>query len=403
MIYYYAYFFKKNNMNITKRLALIFIVCISCNGSDNNKKIIGSFVNSDELLLEPISIPITEEFESNYRYISFWDDEKVYFINEKRLAINFFDLKKGIAKIAPICDDFSANELFKGMIVNDGSIFLIQTKNIRELKLAKNNSCLNLVNSIPIFEPFRMRAGLNWPGNYALHEAISFASKELKRPSLLDRDLILPTYPMYMKEQKREHLFVKLNLDNDFLDPIKLPLPTEFDEFYEKYPYSEPYHILWNNKLVFHFMWSPEIFVYDFKTNKMTSHIVEGHNIKRNIKVFESEETNRIRLDNRKKNWSNYTQQFKDLIWLPEHQLFYRVEMKDKVNNKNNYSADVSGHYINVISKDFKPLYSFVVPEGAVPLPVPIGKKVYFQMVNEDNEDEIRFVAIDPMNIVKSK
>jgi hypothetical protein len=32
-----------------------------------------------------------------------------------------------------------------------------------------------------------------------------------------------------------------------------------------------------------------------------------------------------------------------------------------------------------------------------------MGKKVYLQMVNEDNEDEIRFVAIDPMNSAKSK
>jgi len=303
-----------------------------------------------------------------------------YGFNYTRNTIDRINLSTGeIANFKP-CDPLVS--LYSGSAVGVyGQDIIVQNfnTNYQHFQINKEKNCLKLIAEIDSKSLAGNSSVVNPGSNIVITPAV--------KPVWVNDEFIEGFYPFLFEQIPR---IVRINPSSKTVQPLEVALPEEIMERFRPYTdLAKPIiSAIDDKRIAFIFSFSDLVFIYNIEDEKLIYASAPGESIKGEIDLLPNMDDFRVWLPVK----SSY---FHNLLWDPARRVFYRVEIKfNPDDDSNKVSWFYNRHYISVISENLDLIGKIKVPKNCYSIPIPIGDRLYFMLVQNIEEDAIMFVGI---------
>jgi len=347
---------------------------------------------TSEEVVQDISFaqPDTLIFKSNINFLTYYDqsytsiteEEQVIFygFNHTRNTIDRINLSTGeIANFKP-CDPLVS--LYSGTGIGVyGKDIVIQNfnTNYQQFQINDAKTCLELVREID---------SKDLAGNSSIvNPGLNIRIYPLVKPAWISQQFIVGFYPFLFEQTPR---IVSMNPESKTVQALEIALPEEIIERFRPYTdLAKPIiSAIDDKRIAFIFPFSDLVFVYNIEDEKLTYASVPGESIEGEIDLPQNEDDFRVWLP---KNSSF----FHNLIWDSSRRVFYRVEIKyNPDDDPKKTSLFTNRHYLTVFSEDLSLIGRVKIPKNCYSIPIPMGDRLYFMLIQNIEEDAIMFVGI---------
>lgn len=303
-----------------------------------------------------------------------------YGFNHTRGTLDRLNLNTGeIANYKP-CDPLVS--LFSGSAIGVyGEYIVVQNfnTNYQYFQISKANNCLELISEIDS----KSLAGNSSIVNPGLMVEINPPIK----PAWVNKEFIDGFYPFLFDQIPR---IVSINPESKTVQELDIALPDEIKERFRSYTdLAKPIvSALDDQRIAFIFPFSDLVFIFNLEDEKLSYASVPGESINGEIDLPVNKDDFRIWL-------SDNSSFFHNLIWDSSNRVFYRVEIKyNPDDDPKKTSVFYNRHYVSVFSENLNFIGQIKVPKNCFSIPIPIGNRLYFTLLQNIEEDAIMFVGI---------
>ena len=359
---------------------LCLFLCInfmSCTSEKGVQDI--SFAQPDTLVIQT-DINFLTYYDRSYTSTIEEDQIIFYGFNYTRNTIDRINLSTGeIANFKP-CDPLVS--LYSGSAVGVyGQDIIVQNfnTNYQHFQINKENNCLKLIAEIDSKSLAGNSSVVNSGPNIEINPSI--------KPVWVNQEFLERFYPFEFDQIPR---IVRMNSESKTVQALDVALPEEILERFRPYTdLAKPIiSAIDDKRIAFIFSFSDLVFIYNIEDEKLSYASVPGESIDGEIDLLPNVDDFRVWLPVK----SSY---FHNLIWDPARRVFYRVEIKfNPDDDSKKVSWFYNRHYISVISENLSLIGKVKVPKNCFSIPIPMGDRLYFMLLQNMEEDAIMFVGI---------
>lgn len=303
-----------------------------------------------------------------------------YGFNHTRSTIDRINLNTGEIANLKTCDPLVS--LYSGSDIGVyGENIVVQNfnTNYQYFQISKANNCLELISEIDS-KSLAGNSSIVNPGlNVEIYPSI--------KPVWVKKEFIRGFYPFLFDQIPR---IVSINPESKTVQELDIPLPEEIKERLRPYTdLAKPIVGAMDDKrIAFIFPFSDLVFIYNLEDEELSYASVPGESINGEIDLPLIEDDFRIWFP---KNSSF----FQNLIWDSTNSVFYRVEIKYNPDDDPKKTSEFyNRHYVSVFSENLSLIGQIKVPKNCFSLPIPLGDRLYFTLIQKIEENAIMFVGI---------
>ena len=338
-----------------------------------------SFAQPDTLVIKT-DINFLTYYERSYTSTIEKGQTIFYGFNHTRNTIDRINLTTGeIANFKP-CDPLVS--LYSGSALGVyGQDIIVQNfrTNYQHFQINKEKNCLKLISEID---------SKSLAGNISVvNPGLDIIINPTVKPAWVNNKFIEGFYPFLFDQIPR---MVWINPASKTVRPLEVALPEEIMERFRPYAdIAKPIiSVINDQQIAFFFPFSDLIFTYHLIDENFNYSTVPGEFIKGEIELPAENEDLRV--------WHlRRSSFFHNLIWDPFRKVFYRVEVTYNPDEDfKTPSFFINRHYISVISENLDLIGRVKIPKNCYSIPIPIGDRLYFMLIQNIEEEAIMFVGI---------